>query len=88
MIRPYEGYPGEGMQLHRNRDQWASIADFLTRQNLAIVLQARAAAARGPACGDTSAAAPAAIKFGGYAPAYPSSVPVGNTGTTSTGQGV
>lgn len=80
MIRPYEGYPGEGMQLHRNRDQWASIADFLTRQNLAIVLQARAAAARGPACGDTSAAAPAAINFGGYAPAYSSSVPVGNHG--------
>ncbi len=74
--------------MSRNQNQWRSIADFLTRQNLAIVLQARAAAARGPACGDTSAAAPAAINFGGYAPAYSSSVPVGNTGTTSTGQGV
>lgn len=40
----------------RNRAQWQSIADFLTRQNLVIVLKARAAAARGPACGDTSAA--------------------------------
>lgn len=40
----------------RNRAQWQSIADFLTRQNLAIVLRAQAAAARGPACGDTSAA--------------------------------
>lgn len=47
-----------------------------------------AAAARGPACGDTSAAGEAAINFGGYGGAYPSSVPVGNTGTTSTGQGV
>ena len=47
-----------------------------------------AAAARGPACGDTSAAVEAAINFGGYSGAYPTSVPVGNTGTTSTGQGV
>ena len=46
------------------------------------------AAARGPACGDASAAGEAAINFGGYGGAYPSSVPVGNTGTTSTGQGV
>lgn len=29
-----------------------------------------------------------AINFGGYCGAYPSSVPVGNTGTTSTGLGV
>lgn len=29
-----------------------------------------------------------AINFGGYCGAYPSSVPVGNTGTTSTGQGI
>lgn len=29
-----------------------------------------------------------AINFGGYCCAYPSSVPVGNTGTTSTGLGV
>ena len=42
--------------VNRNRAQWQSIADFLTRQNLAIVLRAQAAAARGPACGDTSAA--------------------------------
>ena len=42
--------------MSRNQNQWRSIADFLTRQNLAIVLQARAAAARGPACGDASAA--------------------------------
>ena len=55
MISAYEGKPGEGMQ-YRNRAQWQSIADFLTRQNLAIVLRAQAAAARGPACGDTSAA--------------------------------
>ena len=27
-----------------------------------------------------------AINFGGYCGAYPSSVPVGNTGTTSTGR--
>ena len=42
--------------MSRNHNQWRSIADFLTRQNLAIVLRAQAAAARGPACGDTSAA--------------------------------
>lgn len=30
----------------------------------------------------------AAINFGGYCGSYPSLVPVGNTGTTSTGQGV
>lgn len=88
MIYAYEGKPGEGMQLHRNRDQWASIADFLTRQNLAIVLQARAAAARGPACGGGAAAAQAAINFGGYGGADTSPVPVSNTGTTSTGRGV
>ncbi|MEQ6471608.1 hypothetical protein [Comamonas sp. wu1-DMT] len=42
----------------RNSAQWQSIADFLTRQNLRQVLKARAqaAAARGPACGDTSVA--------------------------------
>ena len=69
--------------MSRNRDQWASIADFLARQNLAIVLQARAAAARGPACGG-GAAAQAAINFGGYGAAETSPVPVSNTGTTST----
>lgn len=91
MIRLTQGKPGEGMQyqFHRNRAQWLSVADFLTRQNLRQVLQQRqSAAARGPACGDTSAAGEAAINFGGYGGAYPSSVPVGNTGTTSTGRGV
>lgn len=29
-----------------------------------------------------------AIEFGGYCAAYPTYVPVGNTGTTSTGRGV
>lgn len=87
MIYAYEGKPGEGMQ-YRNRAAWMSFADFLARQNLHLVLQARAqaAAARGPACGDTSAAGEAAINFGGYAGAYPTPVPVGNTGTTSTGR--
>lgn len=56
MISAYMGKPGEGMQLCRNRAQWMSVADFLARQNLAIVLRAQSAAARGPACGDTSAA--------------------------------
>lgn len=51
-------------------------------------LAAAQAAARGPACGDTSAAGEAAINFGGYGGAYPTPVPVGNTGTTSTGRGV
>lgn len=40
MISAYEGKPGEGMQ-YRNQAQWMSVADFLTRQNLAQVLQAR-----------------------------------------------
>ena len=62
MIICYEGKPGEGMQLHRNRDQWASIADFLTRQNLHLVLQARereASAQAQAAAGQRSAAAAA-----------------------------
>ena len=84
MIVCYDGKPGEGMQLHRNRDQWTSIADFLARQNLSIVLQSRAAAARGPACGGGAAAAQAAINFGGYGAAETSPGPVSNTGTTST----
>lgn len=71
-----------------NESQWLSIADFLARQNLRAVLQERARGAEGaPACGE--AASPrAAIIFGGYAGAGTSSVPVGNTGTTSTGRGV
>lgn len=40
MISAYEGKPGEGMQ-YRNQAQWMSIADFLTRQNVRLVLQAR-----------------------------------------------
>lgn len=73
-----------------NKPHWLSVANFLATQNLHQVLQARAqaAAARGPACGDASAAGEAAINFGGYADAYPTPIPVGNTGTTSTGQGV
>ena len=80
------------MSSDRNRAAWMSIADFLSRQNLHLVLQARArsAAAQALACGSAAQGtqAPSAINFGGYAGAYPSSVPVGNTGTTSTGQGV
>lgn len=89
MIYAYEGKPGEGMQ-YRNRAAWMSVADFLARQNLHLVLQARArsAAAQALACGSVvqGTQAPSAINFGGYAGAYPSSVPVGNTGTTSTGR--
>ena len=42
----------------RNRAEWLSVVNFLATQNLRQVLQARAqaAAARGPACGDASAA--------------------------------
>lgn len=85
MIRHLTRTPGTA----RNRAQWLSIADFLAPRSLRQALQQRqAAAARGPACGDTSAAGEAAINFGGYGGAYPSSVPVGNTGTTSTGRDV
>lgn len=83
MIYVYEGKPGEGMQC-RNRAAWMSIGDFLARQNLSISLQARAAAARGPACGGGVAVAQAAINFGGYGAAETSPVPVSNTGTTLT----
>lgn len=75
-----------------NRAAWMFIADFLARQNLHLVLQARArsAAAQALACGSAAQgqAAISAINFGGYAGAYPTSVPVGNTGTTSTGHSV
>ena len=91
MIYVCEGKPGEGMQ-YRNRAAWMSVADFLARQNLRQVLQARARseAAQALACGSAAQgqAAISAINFGGYAGAYPSSVPVGNTGTTSTGHSV
>lgn len=81
MISAYQAKPSEGMQ-YRNRAAWMSVADFLARQNLHLVLQARAAAARGPACGGGAAAAQAAINFGGYGGAETSPVPVSNTGTT------
>ncbi|MDH1255923.1 hypothetical protein N5C67_25110 [Comamonas thiooxydans] len=61
MIFAYEGKPGEGMQL-RNQAQWMSVADFLTRQNLHLVLQARereASAQAQAAAGQRSAAAAA-----------------------------
>lgn len=90
-VSTYQGKPGEGMQ-YRNRAAWMSIGDFLARQNLHLVLQARArsAAAQASACGSAAqgAQAQSAINFGGYVGAYPSSVPVGNTGTTSTGYSV
>ena len=78
MISVYQGKPGEGMQ-YCNRAAWMSVADFLARQNLRQVLKARAqaAAARGPACGDASAAGEAR------------SIPVGNHGDISaTGRNV
>ena len=61
MISAYEGKPGEGMQ-YRNQAQWMSVADFLTRQNLRLVLQARereASAQAQAAAGQRSAAAAA-----------------------------
>ena len=42
-ITVYTGKPGEGMQ-YRNRAQWQSIADFLSRQNLREVLERQCAA--------------------------------------------
>lgn len=42
-ITMYTGKPGEGMQ-YRNRAQWQSIADFLSRQNLREVLERQCAA--------------------------------------------
>lgn len=78
MIYAYEGKPAEGMQ-YRNRAAWMSVSDFLSRQNLHLALQARAkaAAARGPACGDASAAGEARF------------IPVGNHGDISaTGRNV
>lgn len=52
MISAYEGKPGEGMQ-YRNRAAWMSVADFLTHENLRLVLKerARSAAAQALACG-------------------------------------
>lgn len=51
-----------------NRAQWLSIADFLARQNLCIVLQKRARSAAAPALAGGSGAA--ALK----------TLPVGNHG--------
>ena len=73
-ITVYIGKPGEGMQ-YRNQAQWMSVADFLTRQNLHLVLQARereASAQAQAAAGQRSAAAAAL----GAAQA----LPVGNHG--------
>lgn len=78
MIYVCEAKPGEGMQ-YRNRAAWMSISDFLALQNLSISLQARAAAARGPACGGGAAVAQAAINFGYNASPLPP-VPDGNHG--------
>lgn len=79
-ITAYMGKPSEGMQ-YRNHAAWMSVADFLARQNLRTVLaeRAKAAAARGPACGGGAAAAQAAINFGYNARTLPP-VPDGNHG--------
>lgn len=75
MIYAYEGKPGEGMQ-YRNRAVWMSIGDFLARQNLRQVLNARSAEGV-PACGEVSARS--AARF----------IPVGNHGDISaTGRNV
>ena len=56
--------------MSRNQNQWRSIADFLTRQNLRLVLQerARSEAAQALACGS------------GAQGAQLSTLPVGNHG--------
>ena len=56
--------------MNRNQNQWRSIADFLTRQNLRLVLQerARSEAAQALACGS------------GAQGAQLSTLPVGNHG--------
>lgn len=73
---------GVGAKQSRNRDQWLSLADFLTLENLRIVLQKRAQA--GQAQRRTAQGANSAINFGGCEQAGIShAVPVGNTGTTS-----
>ena len=72
MISAYDGKPGEGMQLCRNRAQWMSVADFLSRQNLGLVLQARQ---RSVAAGVAGAAQAASA-----APGASQTLPVGNHG--------
>lgn len=71
MISAYEGKPGEGMQ-YRNQAQWMSIADFLTRQNVRLVLQARQ---RSVAAGVAGAAQAASAAQGAS-----QTLPVGNHG--------
>ena len=63
--------------MSRNQNQWRSIADFLTRQNLRLVLQdrARSEAAQALACGS------------GAQGAQLSTLPVGNHGEI-VGKGV
>ncbi len=62
---------GQGVGTQRNRAAWLSIADFLARQNLRMVLAARAAqrAEGAPLAGEASAPCAAA-----------SALPVGNHG--------
>lgn len=76
--------------MSRNRDQWLSVADFLTLQNLRIVLKKRDQAAQAQRAGVSATpgahtlVSSAAINFGGCEQARTShAVPVGNTGTTS-----
>lgn len=64
----------------RNRNQWLSVASFLSLQNLRTVLQARRAEGA-PLAGEATARR-SAINFGGRGAAHTTSVPVGNTGTT------
>ena len=81
--------PGSAGVRGANVAAWMSVGDFLARQYVGIVIRgrARSEAAQALACGSAAQgqAAISAINFGGYAGAYPTSVPVGNTGTTSTG---
>ncbi len=60
--------------MSRNQNQWRSIADFLTRQNLNLVLQAHERAGGSPlaggSCADGAAAAQGASR----------TLPVGNHG--------
>ncbi len=58
MISDYEGKPGEGMQ-YRNQAQWMSIADFLTRQNVRLVLKARQRSVAASVAGAAQAASAA-----------------------------
>lgn len=70
-ISTYIGRLGEGMQ-YRNQAQWMSIADFLTRQNVRLVLQARQ---RSVAAGAAGAAQAASAAQGAS-----QALPVGNHG--------